>query len=182
MIDSKPSAKNKYRGSFYLLFDYLSFDLTGMTNKSIKFTLPQIKCIMKQLLEGLVYLHDVKNLCHRDLKGPNILLSRDGLVKIADFGLSRIMYPQQKNYQYTTRVVTLWYRAPELLLAFKNYNFGVDMWSIGCVFAELVTGQVLFQAKTDNEALELLYSICGTPTEETMPGCTQTSIGKQYAG
>lgn len=134
------SAKNKYRGSFYLLFDYLSFDLTGMTDKKIKFSLAQIKCIMKQMLDGLVYLHDCKNVCHRDLKGANILLSREGLVQIADFGLARIMFPGNKAYNYTTRVVTLWYRAPELLLGFKNYNFGVDMWSIGCVFAELVTG------------------------------------------
>jgi serine/threonine protein kinase len=140
----KASAKNKYRGSFYLLFDYLSFDLTGMTDKKIKLSLAQIKCIMKQLLDGLVYLHDFKNVCHRDLKGANILLSRSGLVQIADFGLARIMFPNNKAYNYTTRVVTLWYRAPELLLGFKNYNFGVDMWSIGCVFAELVTGQVLF--------------------------------------
>jgi serine/threonine protein kinase len=102
------------------------------------------------------------------------LLSRDGLVQIADFGLARIMFPGNKAYNYTTRVVTLWYRAPELLLGFKNYNFGVDMWSIGCVFAELVTGQVLFQAKTEQEACELLFSICGSPNEETMPGCTQT--------
>jgi len=129
---------------------------------------------MKQLLDGLVYLHEQKQLCHRDLKGANILLSREGLVQIADFGLARIMFPGNKSYTYTTRVVTLWYRAPELLLGFKNYNFGVDMWSIGCVFAELVTGQVLFQAKTEQEACELLFNICGTPTEETMPGCTQT--------
>ena len=123
-----------------MLFDYLSFDLTGMTDKKIKFSLPQIKCIMKQLLDGLVYLHDTKNICHRDLKGANILLSRNGQVQIADFGLARIMFPHIKSYNYTNRVVTLWYRAPELLLGFKSYNFGVDMWSIACVFAELCTG------------------------------------------
>jgi serine/threonine protein kinase len=111
-----------------------------MTDKKIKFSLSQIKCIMKQLLDGLVYLHDSKNICHRDLKGANILLSRNGLVQIADFGLARIMFPHIKSYNYTTRVVTLWYRAPELLLGFKSYNFGVDMWSIACVFAELCTG------------------------------------------
>ena len=128
------------RGSYFLLFDYLNFDLTGMTDKKIKFTVPQIKCIMQQLLRGLCYLHNEKNLAHRDIKGANILLSRTGQVQIADFGLARMISPTNHNKQYTTRVVTLWYRAPELLIGFRNYNFGVDVWSMACVFAELVTG------------------------------------------
>ena len=91
------SPKNKFRGSYFLLFDYLSYDLTGMTDKKIKFNIPQIKCIMKQLLNGLVYLHDQKNLAHRDIKGANILLSRTGQVQIADFGLARIISPSNKG-------------------------------------------------------------------------------------
>ena len=90
------SPKNKFRGSYFLLFDYLSFDLTGMTDKKIKFSIPQIKCIMKQLLNGLVYLHDMKQIAHRDIKGANILLSRQGQVQIADFGLARIINPNNK--------------------------------------------------------------------------------------
>ena len=144
-----------------------------MTDKKIKFSIPQIKCIMMQLLKGLVYLHDAKNLAHRDIKGANILLSRTGQVQIADFGLARIMHPGVKGVQYTTRVVTLWYRAPELLLGFRNYNFGVDIWSMAAVFTELVTGQVLFQAKQEAEACELMFSICGTPKEDNMPGSTK---------
>jgi serine/threonine protein kinase len=76
---------------------------------------------------------------------------------------------------YTVKVVTLWYRCPELLLGFRNYNFGVDVWSAACVFTEIVTGQVLFQANQDAKALELIFSVCGTPNENTMPGVT----GKQ---
>ena len=87
------SPKNKFRGSYFLLFDYLSYDLTGMTDKKIKFNIPQIKCIMKQLLNGLVYLHDQKNLAHRDIKGANILIARDGNVQLGDFGLARTIQP-----------------------------------------------------------------------------------------
>ena len=134
------------RGSYFLLFDYLNFDLIGMTDNKVKFTVPQIKCIMKQLLDGLFYLHKVKSLAHRDIKGSNILLGRKGEVQIADFGLARMLNPDNTRKTYTTRVVTLWYRAPELLLGFRNYNFTVDIWSMAAVFVELVTGQVLFRA------------------------------------
>lgn len=89
-------------------------------------------------------MHTEMNLAHRDIKGANILLSAEGKVQITDFGLARILNPKNLKANYTTRVVTLWYRAPELLLGFKNYSFSVDIWSMGCVFVELITGQVLF--------------------------------------
>ena len=134
------SAKNKFRGNYYLLFDYMAYDLTGLVDKKVKFKLPQIKYIMKSLLKGLDYLHSEVNLAHRDIKGANILMSAEGKVQITDFGLARILNLKNQKATYTTRVVTLWYRAPELLLGFKNYNFSVDIWSMGCVFVELITG------------------------------------------
>lgn len=75
---------------------------------------------------------------HRDIKGANILISSDGHVKLADFGLARIFYPGNEHVHYTNRVVTLWYRAPELLLGARNYSETVDTWSVGCVFAEMI--------------------------------------------
>lgn len=92
---------------------------------------------MKQILEGLIYLHQ-QHVIHRDIKGANILISSDGIAKLADFGLARVFYPNNKNAQYTNRVVTLWYRAPELLLGSRNYSDTVDVWSLGCVFAEMI--------------------------------------------
>jgi serine/threonine protein kinase len=84
---------------------------------------------MKQLLEGMHYIHK-QNILHRDIKGGNLLLTKDGVLKIADFGLARVFFPSQE-YHYTNRVVTLWYRAPELLLGVTNYNSKIDLWSIG---------------------------------------------------
>jgi cyclin-dependent kinase 12/13 len=110
------------------------------------------------------------NIAHRDIKGANILISEKGQVQITDFGLARILNPKNKNAQYTSRVITLWYRAPEVLLGFANYTFAVDMWSIGCVFVELITGQVLFRAGQELQAMDLIFQICGSPTEQTMPG------------
>ena len=85
-----------------------------------------------------------QNVLHRDIKGANILISGDGFVKLADFGLAQAFKPDNKDLNMTNRVVTLWYRAPELLLGSRNYKCSVDMWSVGCVFAELLLGKVLF--------------------------------------
>lgn len=94
-----------------------------------------------------------KNVIHRDIKGANILISKEGIVKLADFGLARAIYPNNKNYKYTNRVVTLWYRAPELLLGSVQYSDTVDMWSVGCVFAELFLGQVLFPGNKEDKQI-----------------------------
>jgi len=96
------------------------------------------------------YLHK-QHVIHRDIKGANILISSTGEVKLADFGLARIFYPGDERIHYTNRVVTLWYRAPELLLGARNYSDTVDIWSVGCVFAEMVLQQVLFQGDKDEK-------------------------------
>jgi serine/threonine protein kinase len=84
---------------------------------------------MKQLIDGINYLHE-SNILHRDIKGGNLLLNKHGWLKVADFGLARVFYPG-RDMSYTNRVVTLWYRAPELLLGMNNYTGAVDIWSIG---------------------------------------------------
>ena len=140
IVTSKPSDKNKNRGNVYLVFEYMEHDLSGLLGRKFDFSVPIIKVIMKQILLGVDYLHD-NNIIHRDIKGANILLNNRGEVKLADFGLARIHNPNPNIIkQYTNRVVTLWYRSPELLLGAVNYGPAIDMWSVGCVFSELLTG------------------------------------------
>jgi serine/threonine protein kinase len=125
----------------------MDHDFAGLHRIKNTFSLAQLKCIFKQILEGVKYLHDNK-IVHRDLKSANLLLNNKGEVNIADFGLARTM-SSQPNAKYTYKVVTLWYRAPELLLGQSNYTSQIDMWSIGCIFAELLTGEVLFKGDTE---------------------------------
>lgn len=118
-------------------------------------------------MEGAKYLHD-NSIIHRDLKIANILMNKKGEVKLADFGLARKQLPNQ-NSNYTVKVVTLWYRAPELLFGQRSYTTQIDMWSIGCIFAELVTGSNLFRGDGEYRQVEKILEICGTPDEKSWP-------------
>jgi cyclin-dependent kinase 12/13 len=107
----------------------------------------QVKLYMSQLLSGLQHCHD-RNILHRDIKGSNLLLNNTGMLKIADFGLATLFGPSEKR-ALTSRVVTLWYRAPELLLGAVDYGVGVDLWSVGCILAELFAGKPIMPARTE---------------------------------
>jgi cyclin-dependent kinase 12/13 len=131
IVTSKPSEKNKFRGNVYLVFEYMEHDLAGLADRNMSFSISQIKCIMHQILSGVNYMHS-NHIIHRDIKGANILINNKGEIKIADFGLARTHNPNPNaTRSYTNRVVTLWYRSPELLLGAKNYGPSIDMWSVG---------------------------------------------------
>ncbi|XP_076882288.1 putative serine/threonine-protein kinase At1g54610 [Bidens hawaiensis] len=156
---------SRMSSSLYLVFEYMEHDLSGLAAiQGVKFTEPQIKCFIKQLLSGLEHCHK-NGVLHRDIKGSNLLIDDDGILKIADFGLASFYDPQNKQ-PMTSRVVTLWYRPPELLLGATNYGVGVDMWSAGCILAELLFGKPIMPGRTEVEQLHKIFKLCGSPSEE----------------
>uniref|UniRef100_A0AAV1TQ77 Cyclin-dependent kinase 2 homolog n=1 Tax=Peronospora matthiolae TaxID=2874970 RepID=A0AAV1TQ77_9STRA len=171
VVTSSASPKEGKRPPLYFAFEYMEHDLSGLLNHPrVKFTRTQTQCYMRQLLTGIAFMHRNK-IIHRDIKASNLLLNNQGMLKVGDFGLSRFWNEvNAKAGRYTNKVVTLWYRPPELLMGSTSYDFSVDVWSIGCIFGELLVGKPILQGKTEIEQLQLIFGLCGMPTEETWPG------------
>ncbi|KAK4413422.1 putative serine/threonine-protein kinase [Sesamum alatum] len=156
---------SRVSGSLYLVFDYMEHDLAGLlASPRVKFTEPQIKCYMQQILSGLEHCHK-RGVLHRDIKGSNLLVDNNGVLKIGDFGLATTFEPGQ-NQPLTSRVVTLWYRAPELLLGATEYGPAIDLWSTGCILAELFAGKPIMPGRTEVEQMHKIFKLCGSPTDE----------------
>lgn len=154
---------SRMSSSFYLVFEYIEHDLAHLAaDTKIKLTEPQIKCYMRQLLLGLEHCHN-RQVLHGDLKGSDLRLD-NGLLKVADFGLTSFFDPHYK-YPLTSWVVSLWYRAPELLLGATIYGVAVDLWSVGCILAELYYGRPIMSGRTEVEQLYKIYTLCGCPSE-----------------
>ncbi|XP_011195887.1 cyclin-dependent kinase 1 [Zeugodacus cucurbitae] len=156
----------------YLIFEFLSMDL-----KKYMDSLPPEKPMETELVRS--YLYQITNailfchrrrVLHRDLKPQNLLIDKKGVIKVADFGLGRSFGIPVRIY--THEIVTLWYRAPEVLLGSQRYSCPVDIWSIGCIFAEMATRKPLFQGDSEIDQLFRIFRILKTPTEETWPGVT----------
>jgi CTD kinase subunit alpha len=154
----------------YMVFEYLSHDLTGLLNHpTFKLEQSHKKDLAKQLFEGLDYLHR-RGVLHRDIKAANILVSNTGQLKLADFGLARF-YAKSSKLDYTNRVITIWYRSPELLLGETQYGPAVDIWSAACVLVEIFTRHAIFPGDGGEiNQLDKIYNILGTPTVQDWPG------------
>lgn len=152
-----------------MVFEYMDHDLRGVLSQTqFTFSDAHLKSLCQQMLQGLSYLHR-KSVIHRDIKGSNILLNNQGIVKLADFGLARF-YQKRRRADYTNRVITLFYRPPELLLGTTVYGPEVDMWSAGCVMLELFCKKEVFQGNDEIHQLDAVYNIMGTPSTEEWPG------------
>ncbi|EKF27766.1 cell division related protein kinase 2, putative [Trypanosoma cruzi marinkellei] len=157
-------------GKLYLIFEYVDYDLKkAIEKRGYTFTGVTLKKLVYQLLDGLFFCHRHR-IVHRDLKPANILITSDNVLKLADFGLARTF--QIPMHTYTHEVVTLWYRAPEILLGEKHYTPAVDIWSVGCIFAELARGKVIFRGDSEIGQLFEIFQVLGTPmdTEGSWPG------------
>jgi cyclin-dependent kinase 12/13 len=167
-----------------MVFEYIEHDLAGLLDARVPFTENNVKSLMKQLLEALHQCHSV-NILHRDLKASNLLITQQGVLKLADFGLSRFM--QQGKNRYTNRVITRWYRPPELLLGATEYSTKIDMWSVGCILGEILLAghkssqqKTVFPGSSDLDQLELIFQICGTPTMESWADVSKLPMWKDF--
>ena len=163
--------------NMFLVMQYCEQDLASLIdNMKVPFTESQVKCIMIQLLDGVEYLHH-EYIVHRDLKVSNLLLTDKGCLKIADFGLGRSSgFPPRP---LTPTVVSLWYRGPELLFGSSSYTSALDMWAVGCIFGELLSNKPLLPGKSEQQMIELIIKLLGTPNESIWPGYSSLPVAKQ---
>ena len=161
------------RNDCFMVFEYLSHDLTGLLNHpSFTLTPAHKKDLARQMFEGLDYLHR-RGVLHRDIKAANILISKTGVLKFADFGLARF-YEKRRRQDYTNRVITIWYRSPELLLGETQYGPAVDIWSAACVLVEIFTRHAIFPGDGGEiNQLEKIYNVLGTPSRNEWPGMAE---------
>eukprot|EP01112_Ceratiomyxa_fruticulosa_P012184 TRINITY_DN3365_c0_g1_i2.p1 TRINITY_DN3365_c0_g1~~TRINITY_DN3365_c0_g1_i2.p1 ORF type:complete len:297 (-),score=27.03 TRINITY_DN3365_c0_g1_i2:261-1151(-) len=154
-----------------LVFEYLDQDLKKYLDEcGGQISKLTMRSFLYQLLRGVAFCHEHRVL-HRDLKPQNLLINRRGELKLADFGLARAFGIPVRSYSH--EVVTLWYRAPDVLMGSRKYSTPIDIWSAGCIFAEMATGRPLFPGSGTADQLIRIFKIMGTPTEETWPSISE---------
>ncbi|ELU07082.1 hypothetical protein CAPTEDRAFT_214926 [Capitella teleta] len=150
----------------YVVTELMQSDLHKIIVSPQPLTADHVKVFLYQILRGLKYLHSTRVL-HRDIKPGNLLVNSNCCLKICDFGLARVVEPDD-SVNMTQEVVTQYYRAPEILMGTRHYSYAVDLWSVGCIFAELLSRRILFQAQTPIQQLDLITDLLGTPARDDM--------------
>ncbi|CAF1045900.1 unnamed protein product [Rotaria sp. Silwood1] len=179
IVELREIAVGKSLRSIFLVMTYCEQDLASLLDHmSQPFTEAQVKCIALQLFRGLNYIHK-RFIVHRDIKVSNLLLTDCGCLKIADFGLARQF--TLPNGTMTPMVVTLWYRAPELLFGSKYQTTAIDIWSAGCVLGELLCHRPLLPGRSEIQQIDLIIDMFGTPTEKIWPGLNDLPSLKNFS-
>lgn len=142
-----------YPWNFYIVTEYAEHTLSGLVERGCSFNPPQVKCILQQILEGLMYMHE-QHIVHRDIKCSNILVNASGVVKLADLGMSK-GFETGEVLKRERGIVTLWYRAPELLYG-GDYSEAIDMWAVGCVMGKLISGKAIFRGRDEKHQLDII--------------------------
>ncbi|VDD94391.1 unnamed protein product [Enterobius vermicularis] len=171
LLDILQPANPHFFQELYVLTELMQSDLHKIIVSPQPLTSDHVKVFVYQILRGLKYLHSA-NILHRDIKPGNLLVNSNCILKICDFGLARMWDPHDQQ-NMTHEVVTQYYRAPELLMGARRYTTAVDVWSVGCIFAELLGRKILFQAQGPIEQLNIIIDLLGTPLPEEMKGACE---------
>ena len=175
LVDVFPHKRN-----LNVVYEYMTSDLEAIIrDKATRLRTGDVKAYMQLILRGVAACHRYW-IIHRDIKPNNILLSPTGQVKLADFGAGRI-FGSPNDRKFTTQVFARWYRAPELLFDSERYTSAVDLWAVGCVFAELMLRKPWLPANNDLQQLTMIFEALGTPTEEQWPGMKALPTASQMA-
>lgn len=166
IVRCKEVVMGSSQNHIFMVMEYVEHELKELIHKQ-HFSIADVKCLLLQLLAAVEHLHE-RWVVHRDLKPTNVLLNGEGILKVCDFGLARHFGEPQRPM--TQRVQSLWYRAPELLMGEKLYDAAVDVWSVGCIFAEMFLKKVCFEGRVELQQLGLIFSLTGSPSEENWPG------------
>ncbi|KAJ1880317.1 hypothetical protein LPJ66_011522 [Kickxella alabastrina] len=180
IINVREISVGRSLNSIYIVMDYMEHDLRTLMESmgpAARFQPSEVKSLMLQLCSAVAHLH-ANWIVHRDLKTSNLLMANGGALRVADFGLAR-KYSSPLGHM-TGLVVTLWYRAPELLLGAKGYSTAVDMWSLGCIFAELFVHKPFWQGRGEIDQIGKIFAAIGVPTQESWPGFDSLPNAKMF--